>query len=156
MLFPARGGVFEWRKPPCEQSGRRGSNSRHSAWKAEALPTELLPLETALIERPRRPKRGTGGGCWIRTNVGISRRIYSPLPLATRAILRNVCSVMERITLFSKCQPENQLTGWRGRRTSFVPGPRSDPAPTTGVFDAELARGLEPLTPCLQNRCSTN
>ena len=25
-------------------SGRRGSNSRHSAWKAEALPTELLPL----------------------------------------------------------------------------------------------------------------
>ena len=26
------------------QSGRRGSNPRHSAWKAEALPTELLPL----------------------------------------------------------------------------------------------------------------
>ena len=25
-------------------SGRRGSNSRHSAWKADALPTELLPL----------------------------------------------------------------------------------------------------------------
>ena len=24
-------------------SGRRGSNSRHSAWKADALPTELLP-----------------------------------------------------------------------------------------------------------------
>jgi hypothetical protein len=24
-------------------SGRRGSNSRQSAWKAEALPTELLP-----------------------------------------------------------------------------------------------------------------
>ena len=26
-------------------SGRRGSNSRHAAWKAAALPTELLPLE---------------------------------------------------------------------------------------------------------------
>ena len=26
-----------------EKSGRRGSNSRHSAWKAVALPTELLP-----------------------------------------------------------------------------------------------------------------
>ena len=26
-------------------SGRRGSNSRPSAWKADALPTELLPLE---------------------------------------------------------------------------------------------------------------
>ena len=25
-------------------SGRRDSNSRHSAWKADALPTELLPL----------------------------------------------------------------------------------------------------------------
>ena len=24
-------------------SGRRGSNPRHSAWKADALPTELLP-----------------------------------------------------------------------------------------------------------------
>ena len=24
-------------------SGRRGSNSPHSAWKADALPTELLP-----------------------------------------------------------------------------------------------------------------
>jgi hypothetical protein len=28
--------IFLW-------SGRRGSNSRHSAWKADALPTELLP-----------------------------------------------------------------------------------------------------------------
>ena len=26
-----------------KKSGRRGSNSRHSAWKADALPTELLP-----------------------------------------------------------------------------------------------------------------
>ncbi len=27
-----------------QSSGRRGSNSRHLAWKANALPTELLPL----------------------------------------------------------------------------------------------------------------
>ena len=26
-------------------SGRPGSNRRHSAWKADALPTELLPLK---------------------------------------------------------------------------------------------------------------
>jgi hypothetical protein len=26
------------------QSGKRGSNSRPSAWEADALPTELLPL----------------------------------------------------------------------------------------------------------------
>ncbi len=25
------------------KSGKRGSNSRHSAWEADALPTELLP-----------------------------------------------------------------------------------------------------------------
>src|SRR6056297_3523238 len=30
-----------------EWSGRRDSNSRHSAWKADALPTELLPLGAA-------------------------------------------------------------------------------------------------------------
>ena len=31
-------------KKPASLSGRRGSNSRPSAWKADALPTELLPL----------------------------------------------------------------------------------------------------------------
>src|SRR3954452_20867249 len=30
-----------------EWSGRRGSNSRHAAWKAAALPTELLPPEAS-------------------------------------------------------------------------------------------------------------
>ena len=29
-----------------KKSGRPGSNRRHSAWKADALPTELLPLKT--------------------------------------------------------------------------------------------------------------
>src|SRR5262245_60334827 len=31
------------RLAPEQQSGRRDSNSRRSAWKADALPTELLP-----------------------------------------------------------------------------------------------------------------
>ena len=30
-------------------SGRRGSNSRPSAWKADALPTELLPQKSAIF-----------------------------------------------------------------------------------------------------------
>src|SRR5690606_24774213 len=30
-------------------SGRRGSNSRHAAWKAAALPTELLPHDVGTI-----------------------------------------------------------------------------------------------------------
>ena len=37
------------RLDPCGWSGRRDSNSRHSAWKADALPTELLPL----VDLPR-------------------------------------------------------------------------------------------------------
>jgi hypothetical protein len=39
-------------------SGRRVSNPRHSAWKADALPTELLPREAT----PGRPPAGRGGG----------------------------------------------------------------------------------------------
>ena len=31
---------------------------------------------------------GPGGGCWIRTNVDLRRQVYSLLPLATRATLR--------------------------------------------------------------------
>ncbi len=50
-------------------SGRRGSNSRPLAWKANALPTELLP-------------RGSGWR-WIRTTEGISQQIYSLPHLAT-------------------------------------------------------------------------
>src|SRR3954471_6496684 len=32
-------------------SGRRGSNPRHSAWEADTLPTELLPLGSGRILR---------------------------------------------------------------------------------------------------------
>ena len=35
-----------------EWSGRRGSNPRHSAWEADTLPTELLPLGRAAILAP--------------------------------------------------------------------------------------------------------
>src|SRR5437660_6507221 len=49
------------------RSGRRGSNSRPSAWEADALPTELRPrrpILTAEIRRdtdgPRQPKRTRG------------------------------------------------------------------------------------------------
>src|SRR3954469_432058 len=57
------------------QSGRRGSNPRHSAWKADALPTELLP---------RFPRLSIpNGGGRIRPFEGLRRQIYSLLPLAT-------------------------------------------------------------------------
>ena len=53
-----------------------------SAWKARALPTELFP--------PTQPEKNTGGEGRIRTSEGISRQIYSLLPLATREPLRSL------------------------------------------------------------------
>ena len=44
-------------------SGRRGSNPRPTAWKAVALPTELLPRrKTATIAAPLQMKRSTNPG----------------------------------------------------------------------------------------------
>jgi hypothetical protein len=53
-------------------SGRRGSNSRHSVWKTEALPTELHPLRTLTQSKPfllLLLLLLIGGGGWIRTSV---------------------------------------------------------------------------------------
>jgi hypothetical protein len=61
-------------------SGKRDSNPRPRAWKARALPTELFPLSCGLAK--------FGGEGRIRTSVGISRQIYSLLPLAAREPLR--------------------------------------------------------------------
>src|SRR5207245_10701969 len=56
-------------------SGRRGSNPRPSAWKADALPTAL------------RPRARRSGGGRIRTLVGCRWSISSLFPFATRAPL---------------------------------------------------------------------
>jgi hypothetical protein len=86
------------------QSGRRGSNPRHQAWKACALPAELLPqiLPSSTSSSTSPPDFSfdfiprssffalrssllalQDGGGRIRTFEGISRQIYSLLPLAT-------------------------------------------------------------------------
>ncbi len=54
------------------QSGRRGSNPRPSAWKANALSTELLPQFLFSC-----------GQRWIRTTEGVRQQIYSLPHLAT-------------------------------------------------------------------------
>ena len=66
------------------ESGRRGSNPRPSAWKANALSTELLPHLYFC------------GQGWIRTTEGISQQIYSLPHLATLvlALSRNYVSIM--------------------------------------------------------------
>jgi hypothetical protein len=45
--------------PEITQSGRRDSNSRRSAWKADALPTELLPRKCAHPGRDARARQRT-------------------------------------------------------------------------------------------------
>jgi hypothetical protein len=99
--------IFIW-------SGRRGSNSRHSAWKAEALPTELLPPNSFKIDgmvkiapcsttnftscrKPRSsidsrlkresPASGPHSGWWWGEDLNLRRhrrQIYSLFPLTTR------------------------------------------------------------------------
>ena len=79
------------------KSGRRGSNPRHSAWKADALPTELHPPARAcshpnqrsgredLNLRPPAPKAGALPGCATSRqplSPGFGREIISYRPLA--------------------------------------------------------------------------
>jgi hypothetical protein len=101
--------------PYTSQSGRRGSNPRPTAWKAVALPTELLPLVKPASARAEAFRtlpasaqaEGTGhktcGQGWIRTTELRRGQIYSLLPLATWLLARS---------------PKNQKTGAReGIRT---------------------------------------
>ena len=68
-------------------SGRRDSNPRPPAWKARALPTELLPRSRSAPPRTAQASHQTtdsedGGGGRIRTFEGVNQRVYSPSPLA--------------------------------------------------------------------------
>ena len=64
-------------------SGRRDSNPRPSAWKADALPLSYSRGKPRLISQ-----RTHGGGRRIRNSEGVRRQIYSLLPLAARASLQ--------------------------------------------------------------------
>ena len=57
--------AIKYASQPENGSGRRDSNPRPSAWKADALPTELRPqhLQNYLIQT-----KLMSGGDWIRTN----------------------------------------------------------------------------------------
>ena len=79
LSFPAGpgGGI------PLAWSGRRGSNPPPIAWKAIALPNELLPPVEVLAFR---------GGGWTRTTELFRGQIYSllQLPLCDSPVLRDV------------------------------------------------------------------
>ena len=55
--LPKRGTASIW-------SGKRGSNPRPSAWKADALPSELFPLECPHRRRALRGPRSTSQRSW--------------------------------------------------------------------------------------------
>ena len=107
-------------------SGRPDSNRRRSAWKADALPTELLPRTCWSLGNSREcvSKSVESWRVMDSNHRRHSRQIYSLLPLATRATLR---TCLRFVT-------SRGLSG--------------------DAYDDELTRGLEPLTTCLQNRCS--
>ena len=71
------------------ESGRRGSNPRPSAWKANALSTELLPHLYLCGQR------------WIRTTEGVSQQIYSLPHLATLVFALQLLKQQLLISLFS-------------------------------------------------------
>ena len=76
---------FIW--PWSHLSGRRGSNSPPIAWKAIALPNELLPHILKSWISKMWCERTCGQG-WIRTTELRRGQIYSLLPLATWLLAR--------------------------------------------------------------------
>ena len=97
-------------------SGRRGSNSRHSAWKAEALPTELLPLLTSVD---------------FQSNKGLETTAF--LQIADNAPRKKPCSSLRPrfITEISYIQ----LTNWLVVGGGFEP-PKASPTDLQSVpFD---------------------
>src|SRR6201994_4393387 len=115
------------------KSGRRGSNPRPTAWKAVALPTELLPhcypstknpdltnrSDDFRAENQRMPAdRGQG---WIRTTELRRGQIYSLLPLATWLLAR---LVMTRLTPDSFWLPRPTVTYFNSTSQSGRPPDR--------------------------------
>ena len=109
-----------------KKSGRRGSNPRPSAWKANALSTELLPHSCQSCH-------SDCGQRWIRTTEGVSQQIYSLPHLDTLVF-----------ALFKS----------RNKRTIFKQYDKDRCSIFVLRFLFEPLVGFEPTTPRLQITCS--
>ena len=123
-----------------KKSGRRGSNPRPSAWKANALSTELLPHSCQSCHSDR-------GQRWIRTTEGVSQQIYSLPHLATLVFaLKQVENVELRNSSHLSSPYYFQL------KFQISHGTLNFPFSTFHFFEPLV--GFEPTTPRLQITCS--
>ena len=119
----------------CLSSGKRGSNSRPSAWKADALPTELLPQNSAnfagLWAAPRKRKQASFLSACTTTPLFLLRRFVGggglEPPNPEGADLQSAA-----------------IATMRTSQTSF----------STFQSPFEPIEGFEPTTPRLQITCS--
>ena len=113
-------------------SGKRGSNSRPSAWKADALPTELLP--------PKKLRFFVGFlGCASEKKTSI---LFTRLAPKLRIFSQKLWEVVDsnHRTLRERIYSPPQL-------------PLCEP-PKSSLFPFEPIEGFEPTTPRLQITCS--
>ena len=153
-------------------SGRRDSNSRPSAWKADALPTELHPPEV--------PARGHGNQPAIPRRPPLSSRVRSDrhktrmISMRTRFVnpapqAHVPCRVLpgrtlprstirgSRIGSRDRSEPgRGALNARKGCLVSGTPFPLSHSAGPASPGRSEPPVGLEPTTARLQIGCSTS
>jgi hypothetical protein len=118
-------------------SGRRGSNSRHLAWKASALPTELHPH---YAEHPRRVLTDPLYSNTYRQSFFLVERAGFEPAYSERTDLQSVAFN------HSATSPKN-----RPRLSRLMP-----PTSMSANINLVPGIGIELMTFALQVRCSTN
>jgi hypothetical protein len=88
----------------------------------------------------------TGGGGWIRTNVGVSQQIYSLPPLTTRAPLRGEPQIM--VVQQRLVKPTRLCTPSRSRRTRRHRARGTPPQRGNGPHEAYGGKLAHALLPC--------
>ena len=134
-----------------KKSGRRGSNPRPSAWKANALSTELLPHSCQSCH-------SDCGQRWIRTTEVERQQIYSLPHLATLVFALNISN--KELKSNSEQYSEHRCFILSSSSNSSPPyEPNWLPSSLSLKSDdphssLEPLVGFEPTTPRLQITCS--